>query len=208
MVILGWSCKEQGIIPLIFNSDLQPISAVVSHWELIKLPYVIILGHEKAIMAQGCCIAVIRIKVMNWSAICWYQLYLIVTHHRSDSRGHGVTSCRKYSLKIMPWLVRVELCKIRCPLTQQASPVGDTYTKTSFRSASTINIRGWPSAPTVGPQWPNKVRKCPREEWQQSTNACTRLPTADQQPVGSSRTLWTVSLEEASSGRKLAPSPT
>ena len=52
-----------------------------------------------AIMAQGCYIAVIRIKIMNWSAICWYQLYLIVTHHRSDSTGHGVTSCRKYSLK-------------------------------------------------------------------------------------------------------------
>ena len=52
-----------------------------------------------AIMAQGCCIAVIHIKTMNWSAICWYQLYLIVTHHRSHSIGHGVSSCRKYSLK-------------------------------------------------------------------------------------------------------------
>ena len=34
----------------------------------------------------------------------------------------------------------------------------------------------------------------------------TLIPTADQQPVGSSRTLWMVSLEETSAGRKLTPS--
>ena len=57
------------------------------------------LAIEMAIMAQWCCIAVIRIRIMNWSAFCWYHLYLIVTHYRRDSIGHGVKSCQKYSLK-------------------------------------------------------------------------------------------------------------
>ena len=52
-----------------------------------------------AIMASECCIAVIRIRIMNWSAVFWYQIYLNIVHHPSDSIGHGVTSFRKYSLK-------------------------------------------------------------------------------------------------------------
>ena len=47
---------------------------------------------------------------------------------------------------------------------EQESSEGDTYYKTSFRSASTVSIRGRPSAPTVGPQVPS------REERQQPTN--------------------------------------
>ena len=52
-----------------------------------------------AIMAQGCYIAVNRIIIMNCSAFCRCHLYLIVTHHRSDSKGPTVISYRKYSLK-------------------------------------------------------------------------------------------------------------
>ena len=41
------------------------------------------------IMASECCIALIRIKIMNWSAIFLYQFYLKIVHHPSDSIGHG-----------------------------------------------------------------------------------------------------------------------
>ena len=153
-----------------------------------------------ATVAQGCCIALNRIKIMNWSAVCWYQLYLVVTHHRSDSIGHKVTSCRKYILKYDAiWLVRVELCKVMCPSPRTGIPRRGHLHQTSSRSASTVNITGWPSATMVGPQWPSKVRNCPTVRMA-AAHKRTLVPTADQQPGGSSRTSWSCPWKPLSAG--------
>ena len=120
---------------------------------------------------------------MNCPAVCWYHLYLIVTHHRSDSRGHEVMSCRKYSLKNDVMARPSRIMQSHVPWPEHESPDGDTNTKTSSRSASTVNITGWPSAPTVCPQWPNKVRNCPTEKTGSS-------PQTYPYPAGWSTTGW------------------
>ena len=115
-----------------------------------------------AIMAQGCCIVVIRIKIMNWSAICWYQLYLIVTHHRSDSIGHGVTSCRKYSLRNL-------------------AMAGNMQIQVSINPNRNLQKGTLTQKPRLGRPWQStledgrldgrtKSASAPREEWQQPTN--------------------------------------
>ena len=161
-----------------------------------------------AIMAQGCCIAVIRIKIMNWSAICWYQLYLIVTHHRSDSTGHGVTSCWKYSLKNHA----------------MARPSGNMQSQVSINPNRNLQMGTLTLKPRLGRprqstlkddrqllRWVRNGRtkstSAPREEWQQPTNVPLSRRLINNR-CGSSRTLWMVSLEETSTGRKLTPSPT
>ena len=137
-------------------------------------------------MAQWCCFAVIRINIMNWSAISWYQLYLIVTHHRSDGRVHGVISCRKYSLKIMPWLVRVELCKVRCPLIPTRIPRRGHLLTSKPRL-------GRPQQSTLedGRQLLRLVRNgqtkstsAPREKWHQPTNVPLSQWLINNQPFG------------------------
>ena len=116
-------------------------------------------------------IAVIRIKIMNWSAICWYQLYLIVTRHRSDSISHGVTSCRKYNLKYHA----------------MARPNGIMQSQVSInpnRNSQKMTLTprpclGWPRQSTLEDsrqllRWirngRTKSASAHREEWQQPTN--------------------------------------
>ena len=126
-----------------------------------------------AIMARACWIAVISIKIMKWSAVFWYHLYLNLAHQPSEIIGHGVTSFRKYSLKIEPWLVQVELCKLGCPSSQTGMHrSGHLHKKTSYSSASTGNLTGWLSTSMVGLQWSNKVRKCLPEENGRSSKMC------------------------------------
>ena len=100
--------------------------------------------------------------------------------------------------------VRLKLYKVRCPSTRTGR--GHLH-QNSVMTASTVKITGWPSAPTVGPQWPNKVRNWPRtEEWQQpqtypypdgwSTNGWFKRSIMNGVPGGTS------------AGRNLTPSPT
>ena len=81
--------------------------------------------------------------------------------------------------KTMPWLVRVD---VRCPSSRKRISRW-RHTKTAVRSASTVSIRGRPSAPTVGPQWPNNVRKCSPEK----NGSC---PQTYPYPDGWSTTGW------------------
>ena len=83
---------------------------------------------------------------MNWSAICWYQLHLIVTHHRSDSIVHGVTSCRKYSLENHAMARASGIMQNQVYINPNRNPQRG-HTKTLIRLAPTINIRGWPVPP-------------------------------------------------------------
>ena len=165
-------------------------------------------------MAHECFIVVISIELMNWSTVCWYQLYLNIIpiiHQRSDSIGQGVTSFRKYSLKTashgsykwsyVNWSVHH---------SEQECLEGDTSPNVSSigrpRQATLKDIAvssyGWSAIAAQSPQ------VSPKEPYQQLTNVPLSQRLINNQLFQAKHCEQRPWKKKTSAGRKLTPSPT
>ena len=151
---------------------------------------------------MNCCITVIRIKLMSWSAVFWYQFYLNRVHHPSDSVGHEVTSFRKYSLKKRAMASPSGIMQIGVPVIPNRNAQKGTLAQK--------HCIGRHRHPTL--QDGRQLLRLVCNSRTTSANApqrgmaaapkCTLVQLVDQKSIGSSKNQCTMSKEEAPSDQK------